>query len=103
MCRCPPGYDLLQWPQDTLIFPGVTVQLEDGSTRVVGKVDVRKFNTQCAEQCNRALEKIRVQSSYMSQANFMEYTRYFLAVYNMEIIAPQWEEDLLLLQNLSAP
>jgi hypothetical protein len=76
----------------------VEVHLPDGSKRHVGAVTVRKLNTQAAEQCNRALERIRLQCSYMSQANFMDYTKYFLARFNDRTISPKWAEDLHMLR-----
>jgi hypothetical protein len=82
-------------PGEHVIFPGVTVLLPDGSIKHgVGKVTANKFNTQCAEQCNRALERIRLQSSFMKQANFMDYTKYFLAMHNRRKISSSWKRDL---------
>lgn len=86
-------------PADYIVFPGVTVQLPDGSVkRGVGKVTADTLNTQCAEQCNRALERIRLQSSFMKQANFMDYTKYFLAMHNRRKISSWWKRDLDMLR-----
>lgn len=80
--------------QNLVIFPGLKVVLDDGVECTVGRVDVRALNTQCAEQCNRALDRIRVQSTFMSQSNFLDYTKYFLAMYNRRTVASKWATHL---------
>ncbi len=65
-CRCHEGYKLDAYP--------ASLPMVDGT---LGSV-----NMQVAEQCHSAMQLICTHASYMSQPNFMRYTKYFLFRYN---------------------
>ncbi len=70
--RCHEGYNLDKFPETTKVFPS---HVRDGLT-------FGHLNTQAAEQCNAALELICSQLAYMSQPNFLQYSKYFLYRFN---------------------